>query len=116
MSTSQPSMDKKGTRNSVWNFNKESERESKTITLDEFMDFMRKFLNRLYPQPGYRVTAMTYMKDAIYMKRETGIAQHRATHLRRLPPPWDKASLLSSSLAARWKRISISSFRNSPRL
>ena len=68
MSTSQPSMDKKGIRNSVWNFNKESERESKTITLDEYMDFMRKFLNRLYPQPGYRVTAMTYMKDAIYMK------------------------------------------------
>ena len=61
-------MDKKGIRNSVWNFNKESERESKTITLDEYMDFMRKFLNRLYPQPGYRVTAMTYMKDAIFMK------------------------------------------------
>ena len=48
--------------------NKESQKEPKTISLDEFMDFMRMFLNRLYPQPGYRVTAMTYMKDAIYMK------------------------------------------------
>lgn len=52
MSTSQPFMDKKGIRNSVWNFNNESERESKTITLDEYMDFMRKFLNRLYPPTG----------------------------------------------------------------
>lgn len=62
------SMDKKSPIESVWNFSKESETERKTISLDEYMVFMEEFLNRLHPRPGFRVTAMTYMKDAIYMK------------------------------------------------
>ena len=32
------------------------------------MEFLELFLNRLYPRAGFRVTAMTYTKEAINMK------------------------------------------------
>ena len=38
------------------------------FTMADWDELMGLFLNGLYPKPGYRVTAMTYSKDAVYMK------------------------------------------------
>ena len=38
------------------------------FTMADWDELMGLYLNGLYPKPGYRVTAMTYSKDAVYMK------------------------------------------------
>ena len=53
---------------SVWNIYPGVSYKAEEISLDEYVKFMEMFLNKLSPTPGFRVTAMTYMTDAIYMK------------------------------------------------
>lgn len=54
---------------SVWNEVAGADGQvAESISLDEYMEFLELFLNRLYPRPGFRVTAMTYTKEGIYMK------------------------------------------------
>lgn len=56
-------------RDSVWNEVAGADGQvPEPISLDEYMEFLELFLNRLYPRPGFRVTAMTYTKEGIYMK------------------------------------------------
>ena len=56
-------------RDSVWNEVAGADGQvAESISLDEYMEFLELFLNRLYPRPGFRVTAMTYTKEGIYMK------------------------------------------------
>lgn len=55
-------------RDSVWNAVEADGQVPEPISLDEYMEFLELFLNRLYPRPGFRVTAMTYTKEGIYMK------------------------------------------------
>lgn len=66
MAAEQPTTGGEHSRQSVWNFQPNSEEE--LISLDEYMEIMAMFLNGLYPKAGYRVTAMTYSAEAIYMK------------------------------------------------
>ena len=63
-----PKIESKQSAKSVWNIYPGASYKAEEISLDEYVKFMEMFLNKLYPTPGFRVTAMTYMKDAIYMK------------------------------------------------